>query len=133
MAIEMDEDGTVYHSHYLASPLEDQTILSTCVQCHGDTDMVAFVHSLQEKVVARETEVGNLLSQFKDYLAEAVSAGQMNEEQLDEVRGIYRSAQWYFDFCYVENAEGAHNSDLAYYCLDKAEELIYSGLGKLGK
>ena len=29
--------------------------------------------------------------------------------------------------------EGAHNSDLAYYCLDKAEELIYSGLGKLGK
>ena len=85
MAIEMDEDGTVYHSHYLASPLEDQTILSTCVQCHGDTDMVAFVHSLQEKVVARETEVGNLLSQFKDYLAEAVSAGQMSEEQLDEI------------------------------------------------
>ena len=133
MAIEMDEDGTVYHSHYLASPLENETLLSTCVQCHGDTDMVTFVHNLQDKVVARETEVGNLLSQFKDYLAEANSAGTLSEEQLEEVRGIYRSAQWYFDFCYVENAEGAHNSDLAYYCLDKAEELIYSGLGKLGK
>lgn len=34
MAIEMADDGTVYHSHYLESPLNNKTLLSTCVQCH---------------------------------------------------------------------------------------------------
>ena len=36
------------------------------------------------------------------------------------MRKLYREAQWFFDFCYVENAEGAHNSSLANRCLDLA-------------
>ncbi|MBO6159386.1 MAG: ammonia-forming cytochrome c nitrite reductase subunit c552 [Firmicutes bacterium] len=133
MEIQMAEDGTVYHSHYLDSPLKSEAILETCAACHGDTDMVAFVQKLQERVTARETEVGNNLSAFKDALAEANGSGSMSEEALEEVRDVYRSAQWYFDFCYVENAEGAHNSELAYYCLDKSQELIDSGMALLGK
>ena len=57
----------------------------------------------------------------------------MSEEELDAVRKVYREAQWFFDFCYVENAEGAHNSDLAFHCLDVAEQKIQEGMALLGK
>ncbi|MBO4360716.1 MAG: ammonia-forming cytochrome c nitrite reductase subunit c552 [Eubacteriaceae bacterium] len=133
MPMEMAEDGTVYHSHYLVSPLESESLLSYCATCHQDTDMKAMVKRLQERVTARETEVGNKLSDFKNALAKAVEEGKMPEAELDEIRNIHRQAQWYFDFCYVENAEGAHNSDLAFSCLDKSEELIDRGMEMLGK
>ena len=133
MPIEQTEDGTIYHSHMLVSPLENETLLSTCATCHGDTDMVEFVHRIQDRVTARETTVGNELSEFKDALAAAVAAGKMEEEELEAVRKIHREAQWYFDFCYVENSEGAHNSDLSMSCLDRSEELIRQGLTMLGK
>jgi nitrite reductase (cytochrome c-552) len=106
MAVEMAYDGTVYHSHTLESPLKNEALLSTCATCHGDTDMV------------------NKLSDLKDVLASAVSSGKMSEEKLDQVRKLHREAQWFFDFCYVENAEGAHNSDLAFRCLETADSKI---------
>ena len=132
MALERNEDGKVYHSHYIDSPLKNETLLATCAQCHGDTDMVNFVHRLQDRVTTRETEVGNKLAAFNDELAAAVAKGEMSEEELDEVRKIYREAQWYFDFCYVENSEGAHNSELAFHCLDTADEKIEEGMALLG-
>ena len=133
MAITQADDGTVYHSHLLESPLDNPDLLTTCAECHGDTDMVSFVHKLQDRITARETEVGNKLAEFNDTLADAVAAGEMTEEELDEVRQVYREAQWFFDFCYVENSEGAHNSDLATACLDKSEELINQGMEMLVK
>ena len=131
MAIEMADDGTVYYSHYLESPLTNQTILSTCVQCHGDTDMVSMVHRIQDRITDRETEVGNKLSRLKDSLASAVAGGKLTEKELDAVRKLYREAQWFFDFCYVENSEGAHNSELATHCLDVAEERIEEAMALL--
>ena len=83
-------------------------------------------------MTARETEVGGELAMFNDALAAAVTDGAMSEEELDAVRQIYREAQWYFDFCYVENSEGAHNSELAFHCLDTSEELILQGMELLG-
>ena len=62
-----------------------------------------------------------------------MSSGKYSEAELDEVRQVYRQAQWYFDFCYVENSEGAHNSALADYCLDTAEAKIAQGLALLNK
>ena len=132
MPLEQAKDGTVYHSHLLVSPLENETLLATCAKCHQDTDMVQFVHRLQDRVTARETEVGNALAAFNDALAEAVAKGEMSEDELNAVRKVYREAQWFFDFCYVENAEGAHNSELAFHCLDVSEEKITEGMGLLG-
>ena len=124
MPVEMAESGTVYHSHLLVSPLENETLLQSCAECHGDTDMVSRVRGIQADVTARESEVGNDLSLLKDELAEAVSAGKMSEGKLNSVRKLHREAQWFFDYCYVENSEGAHNSELAYRCLDTAQEKI---------
>ena len=127
-----DEEGKVYHSHELVSPLQNEELLSRCATCHQDVDVVNMVTRLQERVTARETEVGNKLSAFKDALAEAVAAGKMSEEDLNAVRKLHREAQWFFDFCYVENAKGAHNSELAMHCLDTSEEKIAEGMALLG-
>ena len=133
MPLEETEEGTVYHSHLLVSPLENETLLNSCATCHGSTDMTTVVRQIQEQVTGRETEVGNALSAFKDALAAAVQAGEMTEEELSPVRKLYREAQWFFDFCYVENAEGAHNSALANRCLDTAAQRISEGMALLGK
>ena len=119
------ENGMQYHDHHLVSPLQNEVLLEKCASCHGSADnTIALVRDIQAKVTARETEVGNLLSGLKDKLTETVSAGQMGEEDLNAVRKLHREAQWFFDFCYVENSEGAHNSALAYRCLDTAETKI---------
>lgn len=133
MEVKLEEDGTVYHSHELVSPLDSEAILGTCVRCHGDTNMIEKVHRIQDQVTARETEIGNKLSAFKDGLASANADGTLDEETLTEVRKLYREAQWFFDFCYVENAEGAHNSQLANRCLDLAAEKIEAGTALLPK
>lgn len=131
MPMEMADDGTVYHSHLLVSPLENETLLQTCATCHGDTDMVKLVHGIQERVTARETEVGNELSNLKDTLSAAVADGKMSETELDAVRKLHREAQWFFDFCYVENSEGAHNSELSMRCLDTSENKIKEAMALL--
>lgn len=129
MATVTSEDGTEYTSHKWQSPLESDELLQTCAQCHGDTDMAEKVHAVQDEVTGRETEVGEKLSTLKDTLAEAVAGGEYTDEELDQLRSLYRSAQWYWDFCYVENSEGAHNSALAKDCLDTSEELINEAMG----
>ena len=125
MAEETAEDGTTYHNHYLVSPLRSETLMATCAACHGSADAAkSLVEATQKRVTARETEVGNRLSELKDTLTEAVSKGEMTEEELDAVRKLHREAQWFFDFCYVENSEGAHNSSLSMRCLETADGKI---------
>ena len=131
MPIETAEDGTVYHSHKWVSPLESDVLLETCASCHGETDMAEKVHAIQEEITGREREVGEKLSALKDALAQAVADGAMGEDQLNEVRQLYRDAQWFWDFSYVENSEGAHNSALDRECLDTAENKADEAMSKL--
>lgn len=91
--------------------------------------MAEKVHAIQDEVTAREKEVGQKLSDLKDALAAAVSGGEYTEEELDAIRALHRTAQWFFDYDYVENSEGAHNSALAKKCLDTAEETIDEAMG----
>ena len=55
--------------------------------------------------------------------------GSYSEEELDAIRAVARDAQFYWDFVFVENAEGVHNPELTDYCLDKAAELCNKALG----
>ncbi len=131
MPTETTDAGVAYRSHMLVSPLENEALLASCAQCHGDTDMTAFVKGIQEKVTARETEVGNRLSAMKDALAAAVASGAWGEDDLNAVRKLHREAQWFFDYCYVENSEGAHNSELSMHCLDTADAKIDEAMALL--
>ena len=124
MPTETTESGTEYRSHFLVSPLENEALLNSCAKCHGSTDMVEYVHGIQANVTARETEVGNKLAGLKEALAAAVTEGKMSEDELNAVRKLHREAQWFFDFSYVENSEGAHNSALDLHCLEVADGKI---------
>ena len=133
--VENAKTQNVYHSHMLVSPLEDKTLLETCLQCHTNMkntdEMVTFVRNIQARITEEETRVGNLLMAFKKALIEANQSSTYSEEQLDEIRELYRKAQWFFDYCYVENSEGAHNSDLSMRCLSTASDLIAQGMALL--
>ena len=54
-------------------------------------------------------------------------------EELAQLRELNREAQFYWDFVFVENSEGAHNSKLSTACLDRAEELTDQALALISQ
>jgi nitrite reductase (cytochrome c-552) len=118
----VNADGTAYHSHNLISPLDNpELIANTCSACHHD--LVSEVRAVQKKVEDRTYTIGYRLEYLTELLAKAVESGKYSDEQLDPIRAIARDAQFYWDFVFVENAEGVHNPSLTNQCLDKADEL----------
>ncbi len=118
----VSSDGRAYHSHNIMSPLDNPELLAnTCSACHAD--LVSEVHALQKKVEDRTYTIGYRLEYLTELLASAVASGEYTDEQLDPIRSLARDAQFYWDFVFVENAEGAHNPQLTYECLDKADSL----------
>ena len=121
-------DGTTYVSHYLTSPLNNPTLIeSECARCH--TDLVSEVRAEQERIEARTYTIGYELEFLTERLAQAVEANELSEATLSEIRSLARDAQYYWDFVFVENAEGVHNPALTDYCLDKAAQLCNQALG----
>lgn len=122
-----NEAGETYISHKWVSPLDSETISATCAACHED--LTGFVHGIQENMEERTYAIGYKLEDLTNQLADAVESGDYSEEELDAIRALNRKGQWYWDFVFVENSEGAHNSTLDNECLDKAESLIDEALG----
>ncbi len=117
------EDGTTFTDHYWTSPLDNQELLdSSCAACHKN--LAAEVEAVHERINGRTDELGERLAALDDKLAETVAAGTLGEEELEQVRDDFRSAQWYWDFVFVENGDGAHNEKLATKCLDSAESYM---------
>ena len=122
----VDENGNPYKSHNLISPLDNPELIeNTCSECHAD--LVKEVKEVQEAVEARTNAIGYMLQDLTEKLASAVASGYSDTE-LAQIRFLARDAQFYWDFVFVENAEGAHNPTLTYECLDKAEELCSKAL-----
>ena len=119
--------GETYTSHYWVSPLNSESIQASCVACHKD--LPGFVKGIQEKAEERTVAIGTKLETLTNQLADAVASGSYTEDELNAIRGLNRKGQFYWDFVFVENSEGAHNSRLTTECLDKAEALIDEALG----
>ena len=118
------EDG--YTSHTWVSPLESETIAASCAACHAD--LKGFVKGIQAKAEERTIAIGTKLETLTNKLADAVAAGTYAEDELEAIGSLNRKGQFYWDFVFVENSEGAHNSRLTHECLDKAEQLIDEAL-----
>ena len=118
--------GETYTSHYWVSPLASESIQASCAACHPD--LSGFVKGIQAKAEERTVAIGTKLETLTNQLADAVAAGTYTEEELDAIRQLNRKGQFYWDFFFVENSEGAHNSRLTTECLDKAEALIDEAL-----
>ena len=124
------EDGTVYRSHNIISPLDNPELIENeCSKCH--VDLVREVRESQAKVESRTYSVGYELEFLTEQLAAAVASGDYTDAELDPIRSLARDAQFYWDFVFVENAEGAHNPTLTYDCLDRAEALCNEAINTL--
>ena len=116
-------DGTTTKNHFLSNPTENEALIqSTCSKCHAN--LQADVQAIQEKTLARTRALADKLVELHNAIAEAAQSGKMTDAELDAVRSVTRDAQFYWDFVFVENSEGAHNSALTAYCQDKAEALM---------
>ena len=121
-------DGTPYTSHYWMSPLDNQALLEgTCAQCHEN--LIKQVSDIQAEAERRTYAIGYELEALTEKLVLAVESGLYTEEELNAIRAVARDAQFYWDFVFVENSEGAHNSQLTKQCLDKAETLLNQAMG----
>ena len=119
--------GETYTSHYWVSPLASDSIKASCAMCHPDLE--GFVKGIQGKAEERTIAIGTKLEELTNKLADAVASGSYTEDELNAIRALNRKGQFYWDFVFVENSEGAHNSRLTTECLDKAEGLIDEALG----
>ena len=126
MAKEQNAEGTAYTSHYWTSPLQSETIMATCAACHKDikAEVAAIQAHAEERTIAIATKLETLTNQ----LADMVASGKYAEEELNAIRELNRKGQFYWDFVFVENSEGAHNSKLTEDCLDKAEAIVDEAL-----
>ena len=119
--------GETYTSHYWVSPLASDSIKASCAMCHPDLE--GFVKGIQAKAEERTVAIGTKLEDLTNKLAEAVASEKYTEDELNAIRALNRKGQFYWDFVFVENSEGAHNSRLTTECLDKAEGFINEALG----
>lgn len=120
------DDGATYVSHTWVSPMSNENIMnSVCLTCHTGTieDVKAKVTTTQEEIVGQTEVVSAMLVELTNKLAAAVASGEYTEEELNAIRALNRDAQFYWDFVFVENSNGAHNSSLSRTCLEKAEVL----------
>ena len=120
-------DGKTYTSHYWVSPLASESIKASCAMCHPDLE--GFVKGIQAKAEERTIAIGTKLEDLTNKLADAVASEKYTEDELNAIRALNRKGQFYWDFVFVENSEGAHNSRLTTECLDKAEGFINEALG----
>lgn len=123
-----------YTSHTWVSPMDTENIItSTCLPCHGGTadDTRNRVETVQKEITEKTNEVGALLLTLTNDLTAAVASGSHSEEELAAIRKLNRDAQFYWDFVFVENSNGAHNSALSRDCLTKAEALAKEAMALL--
>lgn len=128
MPKEKNDDGDLFRSHHWTSPLK--YVESSCMSCHTGSaeDLIAWVEEIQLGVYTKTNEVSALIVQLIEELTEAVESGNYSEEFLDQVRSYHRKAQWRWDFVFVENSTGFHNSKLAHETLDAARYYAEKGL-----
>lgn len=137
MPVVENEQGEKFKSHHWTSPLKSKEgIKNSCLSCHAnktEDEVIAWVEEVQQGVFDRTNEVSDELKTFVDLLAKHVKAGDLSEEDKAKLQEIHRHAQFKWDFVWVENGEGFHNSKKAYQNLDETEELVKEGLEILNK
>ena len=96
-----------------------------------DYEVKAEVAAKQKVAIDRVNSIGNKLVTLNNKLSEIVANGSMGEDQLNKLRDLNRTAQFYWDWVMVENSDGAHNSALAQDTLNKSEAAVDQALAQI--
>lgn len=132
MGAAVNDNGETYTSHYWISPLKNEELLKNdCSRCHAD--LASEVADIQKKTEERTSDLGYRLEDMTNELKKAAASGDYTEDELNDIRMAARNAQFYWDFVFVENSEGAHNPSLTAKCLDNAEKYLGQAAGLMDK
>ena len=130
MGTTKNADGKEFDNHNWSSPLDNEELIANdCSQCHAD--IKAEVAAKQKVAIDRVNSIGNKLVTLNNKLSEIVANGSMGEDQLNKLRDLNRTAQFYWDWVMVENSDGAHNSALAQDTLNKSEAAVDQALAQI--
>ena len=125
-----NSDGEEYYSHYWQSPLKNTGLIQNA-QCNSCHDLAANVVTIQKTTRARLVTLGEKIADLHKKIGAAAADGSKSAEQLAELRSLVRNGQFYYDFVFVENSDGAHNSALTKELLDKSEKIVDQALAML--
>jgi len=127
MGTATNSDGDEYTSHFWQSPMDNQDLIdNTCNPCHGDIQ--SKVADIQKDTRDRLNTIGGKLADLHTKIGDAAANGTKSADEIAQLRSTIRDAQFYYDFCFVENSDGAHNTALTKYVLDKSESLTDQAL-----
>lgn len=131
------ESGEMIKSHHWTSPLKNEEgMKNSCLECHSNMstdELIGWVEEVQGEVTDRTNEVSDKLVTFVRDLTAAKNAGNLTDDDLAKLQEIHRHAQFKWDFVFVENGEGFHNSAKAHKNLNEAEALLDEGNEILSK
>lgn len=128
MARAQDAEGRSFTSHWLTSPLKNNT--AQCAQCHEDVE--ADVFAIQDAVYAQAGAVEQKLKTLLNRIEAANSSGTVPAETLTEAKALYMRALTWWEWTAVsENSMGAHFGDQTKSQLQTADDLATQGLGVL--
>jgi len=130
MGTTTNASGKEYTSHFWRSPLENSELMSSkCNTCHSD--IKKSVEAIQKNTISRLNTIGKKYETLHKEIGKAAAAGTKSEADLAKLRSLVRDGQFYYDFCFVENSNGAHNSAMTKSLLDKAEKYVDEALAML--
>ena len=127
----LEENGEKYKSHWAKSPLK--TTEESCAKCHSDDleGIVASVEDIQKEIDAEEVAVSKMLVQLVEEFGKVLEDSKLDDETVNELWELHRKAQYRWDFVFVENSTGFHNTAKAKKALSEAKDYAQQALDKL--
>ncbi len=130
---EVEFEGKKVSSHHWTSPLKND-VENACLKCHSDQTedtLIKAVEGIQAKVTDKTDQVALKLDDFIKKLSEKRESGNLEGTKLEDLQHVHREAQFYWDYVFVENGEGFHNTEKQMKYLEHAEELLEKALSEL--
>lgn len=139
----VSEDGEEYTSHDASgSPIENEAALEFCLTCHKNQGiespeaMKEFVLGKEDDVAERQLTLRADLEQLKSAIVDAMAAGTVDEETLDEARMAWSKGRWYLRYTYGHEGENvgkkaAHNYDQMMDVLAQGHTIVTDGINLL--
>lgn len=129
----IEEDGQKFTSHWAKSPLKD--IEASCSKCHGseiDT-LNTRVENIQKEIDSELLEISKMLVELIENFGKALEDNKLDEATINELWDLHRKAQFRWDFIFVENSTGFHNTSKARKALGEAKDFAQQALDKLAE
>lgn len=129
----MKENGEEYVSHWAKSPLK--TVDESCGACHSSEidGLTAKVENIQKETEEELLEIGAMLVQLIEEFGSALESEHLDDETINELWDLHRKAQYRWDFVFVENGNGFHNTEKARKTLNEAKDYAQQALDILSE